>query len=241
MDTALKVAELRAGRGVAWLTGAFTLFRGAPLQWVGLCVGWLSITILLLAIRMPFNVGLVIASVLQPVFFAGFAITAFRQMAGERVVMGDLFRGFRRNLRALVNLGAVLFTAEILVVLLMHSLGLPSWPEDRPFNMQEYAELLRGREWVIATGFLLSVLVKGALWFAPPLIAFHEMPTTHAMRWSLYAALTNIGAMIVYGVALAALFLAGWLTFGIGFIVVLPMMAISTYAGYREVFEAKPG
>ena len=41
------------------------------------------------------------------------------------------------------------------------------------------------------------------------------------------------------GLALAALFVVGWLTFGIGFIVILPMMAISTYIGYREVFETK--
>jgi len=238
MDASLKVAELRSARGAAWLGEAFGLFRAAPLQWIALCTGWLSITILLLVI--PYGVGLVIASLLQPVFFASFAITAFRQAAGERVVMGDLFRGFRRNLRALVNLGALLFIAEILVVALMAALGLPPWPADRPFNMPEYVELLQGKEWVISTGFLLSALVKGALWFAPPLIAFHEMPTTHAMRWSLYAALTNVGAMVVYGLALALLFVAGWLTFGIGFIVILPVMAISTYIGYREVFETKP-
>jgi uncharacterized membrane protein len=87
-------------------------------------------------------------------------------------------------------------------------------------------------------GFLLTVLVKGALWFAPPLIALHDMSTTHAMRWSTYAALANVGAMIVYGLALMALFVAALIPWGLGLIVVIPMMAISTYVGYRDVFES---
>jgi uncharacterized membrane protein len=79
--------------------------------------------------------------------------------------------------------------------------------------------------------------VKGALWFAPPLIAFHGMTTVQAMRWSLYASIANIGAMLAYGATLLALFFAGVLTWMLGMIVVVPLMAISTYIGYREVFE----
>jgi uncharacterized membrane protein len=98
-------------------------------------------------------------------------------------------------------------------------------------------QALQGKEWILATGFLLTVLVKGALWFAPPLIAFHGMPTLHAVRWSLYAALANLGAMMVYGATLLGLFFLGLLPWALGLLVVLPMMAISTYVGYRDVFE----
>jgi uncharacterized membrane protein len=64
------------------------------------------------------------------------------------------------------------------------------------------------------------------------------MPMTHAMRWSLYAALANFGAMIVYGLALTGLFFVALVPWGLGLLVVIPMMVISTYIGYREVFEA---
>jgi uncharacterized membrane protein len=235
MDATMRVAELPAARGPRWIAAAGQLFGRAPVAWISICFGWIGITIFLVLIPI---LGLVVASLLQPVFFASFAITAFRQAAGEPVTTGDLFRGFRRNMRPLVALGSILFLAEILVVLAMAALGLPSWPGDRPFEAQEYVEMLRGREWVLLTGFALSAIVKGALWFAPPLIAFHEMPVTHAIRWSVYAALANIGAMALYGLALAALFLVCWLTFGLAFIAVLPLMAISTFIGYREVFEA---
>jgi uncharacterized membrane protein len=236
-DSTTRVAEVAASRGAVWLAEAFGLFRRKPTAWIGLCMGWIVITFGL--IMVPF-VGGVIANFLQPAFFASFAIAAHRQTQGEPVVMGDLFNGFRRNLRSLVNLGAVLLIAEIAIFALMALLGLPmAGAEDGSFTMSEYVQLLKGKEWILAVGFLLTVIVKGALWFAPPLIAFHDMTTSHAIRWSAYAALANLGAMMVYGAVLLAIFFLGLLPWALGLLVVIPVMAISTYIGYREVFAPK--
>ena len=233
----MRVAELKASRGAAWLGEAFKLFRGAPLQWMSLCAGWIAMTFALILV--PF-IGGVVASFLQPVFFASFAIAAFKQKAGERLVMGDLFSGFRRNMRALVNLGAMLLLAEIAIFALMALLGLPvASSSDSSFTIAEYAEQLKGKEWILATGFILTVVVKGALWFAPPLIAFHGMSTVQAIRWSVYAAISNLGAMMVYGAALTGAFLAAIIPWGLGLLVVIPLMVITTYIGYREVFETE--
>jgi len=153
-------------------------------------------------------------------------------------VIGDLFGGFRRNVRALVNLGALLLIVEIGIFALMALLGLPvGGPSDQPFTVEEYVEMLKGKEWILAVGFLLTVIVKGALWFAPPLIAFHDMSTLHAIRWSVYAALANLGAMLVYGSLLLALLFVGLIPWALGLIAVIPVMVISTFVGYREVFE----
>jgi uncharacterized membrane protein len=238
MDAGTKVAEVPAARGVAWLVEAFGLFRRYPLAWIGLCAGWLIITLGLLLVPL---LGGVIANFLQPVFFASFAIAALRQSAGEPVVMGDLFLGFRRNVRALINLGAVLLIVEIAIVVLMAMVGLPvGGSGDQAPTVAEYLQMLKGKEWILVLGFALTVLVKGALWFAPPLIALHDMPMTHAMRWSMYAALANFGVMVVYGIALVALFFVAVIPWALGLLVAIPLMVISTYIGYREVFEAKP-
>jgi uncharacterized membrane protein len=235
MDTTIRVAEVPASNGARWLGEAFAIFRQKPMAWIGLCAGWLVITFGLIIV--PF-IGGVIANFLQPVFFASFAIIAYRQIAGEPVAMGDLFLGFRRNLRALMNLGALLLIAEIVIFALMALMGLPTAAEgDKTFTVTEYVESLRGKEWILATGFLLTVIVKGSLWFAPPLIAFHAMSTMDAMRWSVYAAVSNIGTMIVYGACLLGLFFLGTLPWLLGMLVVVPMMVISTYTGYRDVFE----
>ena len=237
MDSTTRVAEVAASRGALWLAEAFNLFRRKPMAWIGLCMGWIVITFGLILV--PF-IGGVIANFLQPVFFASFAIAAYRQTQGEDVVMGDLFTGFRRNLRSLINLGALLLIAEIAIFALMALLGLPmAGAEDGSFTMSEYVQMLKGKEWILAVGFLLTVIVKGALWFAPPLIAFHGMTTSHAIRWSAYAALANLGAMMVYGAVLLVIFFLGLLPWALGLVVVIPVMAISTFIGYREVFEPK--
>jgi len=237
MDGSTRVAELPASHGARWIAESFRMFRAYPIQWMGLTAGWISITFALLII--PF-LGGVLANFLQPAFFASFAIAGYRQSAGERVVMGDLFGGFRRHMRSQVNLGAVLLLSEIAIFAIMAAMGLPLAGEGDGFTMADYVESLQGKEWILAFGFLLTVLVKGALWFAPPLIAFHGMPTMHAIRWSLYAALANLGAMMVYGATLLALFFVGAIPWGAGLVVVLPLMAISSFVSYREVFEARP-
>lgn len=236
MDSTIRVAEVSASRGGAWLTQGFQLFRRQPLAWIGLCVGWLVIWFGLLLVPL---LGPVLANLLQPVFFASFAIAAFKQAAGERITMGELFSGFRRNVRALVNLGLIMMLAQLASVFLMKALGLPGWPAGQPFDLVAYAELLRESSWIVACGFLLMALASGALWFAPQLVVFHDMSTSHAIRWSVYAALANFGAMLVYGVLLVVLLIVAWVPLGLGLLVMLPVMVISTYTGYRDVFEAK--
>lgn len=236
MDASIKVASIPAKRGARWLVEAFDLFRRKPMAWIGLCAGWLVITFGLILLPL---IGGVIANFLQPVFFASFAIVTLRQLHGEKILMGDLFLGFRRNLRPLINLGALLLLSEIAVFALMAALGLPMAADgDKPFTVNEYVEALRGKEWVLILGFLLTVTVKGLLWFAPPLIALHDMNMTHAIRWSVYACVENFGAMMVYGLALFMIFFAALIPWALGLIIVIPVMAISTYVGYREVFES---
>ena len=237
MDASVQVAELRAGRGGGWFAEAFRLYRRKPFAWIGLCTGWILITLILLQVP---AIGPALEGFLQPVFFASFAIAAFRQLAGEPILMGDLFSGFRRNVRSLVQLGAIQMIAELAVAIPFWYFVMPSVPvaEGGGVDLQAYIQSLKGREWGIALGLLLLSIVKGAFLFAPQLIAFHDMAATQAIRWSVYAAIANIVPLAVYGASLIALMFLGAMTWGLGFLVVIPMMVISTFTAYREIFEA---
>ena len=239
MDSTIKVTELRASRGAAWLGEAWRLFRGAPLAWLSLCAGWIAITFALLLL-VPF--GIVIANLLQPAFSASFAITAWRASAGESVRPSDLFSGFRRNMGALLKVGGVLLAAELATSVVMVLLGFPVLKPstDEQITMTEYAGVVRDNLWIVAVGLALNALVRGALWFAAPLISLHGMGALQAMRWSLYAAIANLGTMVVYGAALFVCFFLGAIPWALGLIVVVPVAVISTFVSYREVFEATP-
>ena len=236
----IHVRDLTMASGPSWLAGGWRLFRGRPFVWVGLSAGWMVITLGLVMVPL---IGGVVANLLQPVFFASFALAARRQLAGEAIDMGDLFSGFRRPLRPLVNVGALLLAAELLIFALMGAMGLPGLtPGDKGamFDFEAWVQALSGKEWILVVGALLTGVVKGALWFAPALLAFHDLNTTHALRWSVYAALSNLGAMIAYGVALTVMFVAAALPWGLGLIVAIPVMVVSTYAGYSAVFGDGP-
>jgi hypothetical protein len=233
MDASLKVSERPARRGAAWIGEAFAMFRAQPLAWMSLCVTWALIWMLLMLLPV---VGLVAAYLLQPVFFGSFAIAAYKQSAGERITASALFSGFRRSARALVNVGFVMLFVQVLAIWMMRVMGLPSWPEERDFDLYAYAEMLRDSRWILLAGMIVSTAASGALWFAPQLIVFHGMPASHAIRWSLYAALANLGAMVVYGVLMVTFMMLAWLPFGLGLLVLLPIMVISTFTSYRDVF-----
>jgi uncharacterized membrane protein len=233
----IKVADVRAGQGPRWIAEAFRIYRAQPLVWSALSLGWIVMSFGLLLVPI---VGGIAVNLLQPVFFASFAITARKQLRGERVEMGDLFLGFRANLRALVNVGMVELGAAFVVVLALTMIAGPLEAPVEPgatVTSEDLARIIQDKGWYILAGFLMIALVKGALWFAPPLIAFHGLSALHAIRWSLYAALSNAGAMVAYLIALTLLYLAAALPWGLGFIIVLPMMVLSTFTGYRDVFE----
>jgi hypothetical protein len=231
----LRVRDVRTLRGFGWIGGAFRIFRMQPITWIALSMGCLLMMIGLLLIPL---IGGVIANFLVPVFFASFALAARRTLDGERLEMGDLFSGFRGNVRALINLGALMLLLQFAIVALMVALGLPTLSEDgKAATLADFARALKGKEWILLLGSSLSALVQGAFWFAPALIAFHGMSTSHAARWSVYAALSNIGAMLMFGFALTLLFIVALLPSGLGLIVAIPLLFASGYASYAEVFE----
>lgn len=239
MTDAIRARDVAASQGPVWLVGGWRLVRAQPLVWAGLTAGWLLVTLTLLLV--PF-VGGIASNVLQPVFFASFALAAAKQLQGGRLEMADLLSGFRRPLKPLVNIGAILLVGELAIFALLAYLGLPGFAagSEGDVSLAEFANSLRGREWILLVGLVLTAVVKGALWFAPALLAFHDLSTPHAIRWSVYAALSNLGAMVLYGVALVLLTAMAILPWGLGLIVSVPVMAASSFAGYWDVFGPRP-
>jgi hypothetical protein len=230
----IAVSEVAAKRGAAWLKEGFALFRARPAAWLGMSIGWLAIT---LGLAMVPIVGGVLANFLQPVFFAGFMVAGRKQLGGDGVDVPDLFSGFRRNLRQLVQIGAILLLGELAVFALMGLLGLPLFGEgSADMTVQEFLAALQEKSWILLVGLVLTAALKGAFWFAPGLLAFNDLSTSAAIRWSAYAALSNFGTMLVYGVALTAMVFVALLPWGLGLFIAVPVMLASNYVGYREIF-----
>ncbi len=234
----MHVIDVPASQGLLWIKQAWAIFVRHPAIWIALLSGWLLITLTLFLIPLA---GPALATMLQPVFFGGLMLAARDQDLGRPVAIAHLFAGFRVNGRALMSVGSITLLTEILILLLMGSLGLgadiPPAGQDERANLQALLQSLDGKEWIVLLGLALLLLVKGVLWFVPPLLVFHPMPVGHALRWSFFAFVSNFSALLIFGILMMLIYGVSIFPFGLGLLVSIPLFAIGNYTSFRGSFS----
>lgn len=233
----MRVVDVPMKDSLRWFGQAWREhFVKAPLAWLALLGLWLIATIVMMLIPL---VGQVAGNILQPAFFAGIMLACRAQERGVDPQMNSLAAGFRENAQPLIVAGCVIFFIELLIIMLVMALGMPevtATPDGKSVDFAGFSKAMEGKEWIAVLFFLLVGLVKGVFWFVPPLLAFHDMRAGAAIRWSLYAFLSNFGAIFLYGVLVTAMFLLVVVTYGAAMIIALPLLAITNYTGYKAMF-----
>jgi uncharacterized membrane protein len=232
----MQARDVAAGHGWLWIKQGFALFRKAPLQWwvmLGIIiVGYLGVHAVLGA------VGDAVFMLVYPVFVAGIMVGCRALERGENLQLRHLFSVFKSNPRPLLTIGALSILAGVVISLIL-SLVLPVDDEIMRLLGDPTLDPPRAAQWMLmlAVGqLLLSLPLLMAVWFAPALLAFQKMSALHAVRWSFYACLSNIGALTVYGLASFALTLIAAIPAGLGLILLIPTMIASTYTMYHDIF-----
>lgn len=233
----MRVIDVPASAGLAWIKMSFHLFRAQPVGWISLVSAWLLASLGLSLVPL---IGAAIAGILQPGFFGGFVIAARDQEAGQPVGAHQLLAAFRGNGRALVTIGSITLLANLMVVGILGLLGLPlniAQDGDGVPDIRAYARSLEGKEWMLWLGIALSMSIKGALWFTAAILALNQMPATHAIRWSCYALIANFFPIFVFGAVMTVIFVLAILPFMLGLLVAMPIFAIAHYVSYRDLFR----
>lgn len=234
--TPAAVAPLRGWR---WIAEAFALFTRAPLPWllmilVLMGIGWLLG-------QVPVAGGYVLY-LLAPIFMGGI-MHACRQLdSGGRAEAGDLFRGFRQNTYPLIALGVVHLVGQMAIAGVMLNIAGPEIqgvmrgeiPIDDPSVAKPEVQA-RAFQAMLAT-LALYVPLGMALWFSPSLVMLDGQPGLRALSLSVRACLRNLAPLLVYGAASTVLFLLALLPYGVGLVLWFPVMAITMYTSYRDVF-----
>jgi len=159
----------------------------------------------------------------------------------ETLEVGHLFAGFKQNTGDLVLLGVLTVVGWILALI----------PAVLIAGGGAFMSMMMGGEPIAHVGamglsFFLALLVVlalavplyMALWFAPSLIVFNQLKPVDAMKTSFYACLKNIVPFLIYGVIAVVLCLIAAIPFGLGFLVLGPVLFASIYTGYRDIFSA---
>ncbi len=226
---------LAAGRGWAWIVEGWELFKRQPGMWIGVAVvlGVIFIVLALIPI-----LGSLAAVVLAPVFGAGLVIGSRALAEGGSLEIAHLFAGFRERFGTLATVGLIYLGASVAIALVVGLVTggamwklLGSGADPASVGAASATVLLA---FLAMMALMLPVVM--AVWFSPPLVVFHEMGAGEAMKQSFVACLRNILPFLVYGVIALLLGMLAALPFGLGWLVLGPVLGASLYTAYRDIF-----
>jgi len=235
MDT----RTVAANRGWQWIVEGFRMFRGQPLTWIAMVIVMLLIWV---ASAMIPLIGALAINLVSPVFFAGLMIACRSADRGEEPAVSQLFSAFKTHAAPLVTVGGIYLAGNIVAVGIIFAVaGSSALPAlmDKGADVESIRVAARSLMTGIAVGMAVFLPVLMAVWFAPLLIVFQDMPPVEAMKRSLVACWQNTLPFLVYGVVGVALTIAASLPLMLGFIVLLPVMVCSIYASYKDIFPVE--
>jgi hypothetical protein len=227
-----------AGRGTAWWTEGWALFTRNAGLWIVL--GLILFVVFVVLSFIPF-IGWLATSLLAPVFIGSWMLAARKVETGGTLEVGDLFSAFKGSqMTQLLVLGALLLGATIVIALVVGMLGFGA---AAGMVAGGSAGSTGGMVAAAGAGMLafvvmmaLGVLVAMAIWFAPALVVFRNVAPVDAMQASFAACIKNIVPMLVYGVIYILAAIVASIPFGLGWIVLVPLVLLTMYVSYKDVY-----
>jgi hypothetical protein len=245
--TPIEFSIVPARDGFEWVKITLRLFRAQWLRYTSMA----ALFLLIIQFGSLVSGGLLVVF-LKPILSVGFLAAAWHHERGELPETKHLFAGFKSNLKALLPLGVVFMLgvfAAIWIAAAIHNISLEQlMPTEGKAKLSERDTLT-----FMMTAVLLTIPVNAALWFAPALIVFSDAGFVQALSTSLRAWLSNMAAIMVYGLTMLGLIVLAVIPIApilyavegaaqsfIMMIVALPLTAIvmvSDYVSYRRVFH----
>lgn len=257
----MQALRLPAASGWRWIAEGFRLYRRNPSLLILLALNyWL----LFLVIFLIPHVGSLAANIVLQALSVTVMNGCRAIDRSTPVAMDIVWSGFKRNLPNLLRLGGLYLLAELLIAMVL-VVGFGASLEDvlgagqgqRPPAGDGLPPFL-----FAALGLTIPLILT--FWFAPMLVAWHDIGVLKAVFFSAVAVLRNWSAFAVYGasaVLVSSLVPSAFGLFGGGTgalatisvlaglmflaFVLMPTLFASIYVSYREVFtpssESQPG
>jgi len=223
-----------AGRGWGWIADGFGLFKKQPGTWILITI---VLGILFIAMGLVPVLGALATWVLYPVFAGGIMLGCHAAAQGGEIGVGHIFAGFKNRAGGLVVIGLLSIVAWIVVMLPVFIVaGAGVFFGTMRGDPQAMAAI--GPSVVLAwlVALALAVPVYMALWFAPALVTLRELPPVEALKQSFRGCLRNVVPFLVYGIVVMILTVLAAIPFGLGLLVMMPVIMASVYVAYGEIF-----
>jgi uncharacterized membrane protein len=244
---AILVRPAPAGSGFRWWSESLSWLFGGGARfgvWFGMALCVFLVLVLLPWIPL---VGSLAAHLLWFVLCGGLMAAARDTERGQTPRFGALFAGFGAQGGALVGAGLLVLVGTLVVWGLLLAVGIGATLKSLASmgSLEELAATPPPALLNIGWGTLLAllfclfllVLISMAAWLAPALIVLRGARPVDALRLSLAACRRNLGALTVYGLVGVGLAVIATAIILVGWILLLALVFLSTYAAYRDMFE----
>ncbi|MDD2933361.1 MAG: BPSS1780 family membrane protein [Methylotenera sp.] len=233
-NQALTPKQVPVANAWAWIVSGFYLFKANPAMWIILLVIYLAIMIPLSLLP---GIGSVVSTLLAPVFAAGMMWGCQALTRNQDLEINHLFEGFKKNTAQLITVGGIymvgLLVIAVFVVLALDKQTIELLVQGKDLSPEQADAMLLPI--LIAMLFIMPILM--AYWFAPILAGLHNLSAVDAMKLSFVACLTNMLPFLLYGLIFMVLLIIAIIPFGLGLVLVVPLMMTSLYTSYADIFS----
>lgn len=229
--------KLKAGAGQGFISDAWRIYKKSPVKLTILSV--LLVVMMIVFSLIPL-IGSLFATLLYVPLVAGVFLGAEAIEKGEAFRFGHLFSGFKARGLRLVGFSLVYiflyilsFAVPFLALGAAELMPLMLGEEVDPAVLAEQAPVLAI---AMLSAVALNILVMMAYWFAIPLMVMQDNGIFQAMGKSFKSCLKNMLPLLVYGLMILIWMLLAVLPVGLGLFVLIPVLTLSMYTGYRQIF-----
>lgn len=242
-----------AGQGILWFSQGWQLFAGSP--WM-LSFLALVLFICVFVVSLIPLLGFIAIILFWPHLMAGLYLALEHADRGAPVTLGDLFRPFR-DPGNLVGIGALLFGAQILIMLVSMVFVFGGVGMNGLMSAMNHPQVVGMQMHMAAGGFIwslvgglvslaLSIPLGMAMLFSPLLSYRYGLPPLEAMKLSFMGCWTNFLSLFVWsliwlvaGIALTLLFFlpfVGWLIAVVVAFTVFPLSLANLYCAWKDIY-----
>ncbi len=233
----LQIKSVTAGNALDWYKCGWKIFSADMVSWVLMILIFFVLVLVLGFIPL---LGMIVIYLLLPLLQAGLLMAAERAENGAAISPGDLFAAFKmegkRN--ALLALGGIMLAAAFVVMIvsvpfigggMMSSMG--GVPPSGAMPMLPTFSV-GGLLFMMTAGLGLAMM----FFYAPALIILRGMGAIDAIKHSFGGAWKNLLPFVIFMVIYAALSIVAAIPFGLGFLVLLPVVTAANYCSYKDIF-----
>lgn len=223
-----------------WLNKGWFVFKGNAGGSLVLSIIFLLAILLLILIPL---VGIFLLMLFLPLLLAGLFIIAHKALTHDFVQIEDMRLGFEdANLRLpLLWLGLTMLAGGSLLFITLYPLSVELWEmlywPDEANIAKAMAEMASSSLLILFLQVGVVIVVIMCFFYATPLVLFEAQKPLDAISLSLLACLKNIVPLTVFALMMIVLGALAALAFGVGYLVLIPVLAGASYASFRDVFD----